>query len=1699
MKSAYQSILVTILAAATLTARAQVAGPGSALQFNGTNGYAALSNTNVLNFNGSFTVEAWVKTSTTNLSHNWEAIVTKGDTAWRLHRYNGTHVASFGTAGLSNGDLFGVTPIDDRQWHHVAGVYDGSNKYLFVDGALEASNSVTGTLGQDSYPVYIGENAQATNRVWEGAIDEVRIWNVARSQMQVQTNMHRNLTGNETGLVAYYRLDEGAGTTFTNSASGANANGSLVGNVVRVASDAPIGAPLLTTLAASDVSTNAATLVGTVSPFFQSAGASFSYGPTTAYGTSTPTNNVHGALQLDGTSACLTNPTPVLPANNSAYTIEAWINPTTMGNQGIVAWGNIGNNNQVNSLRLDPGGVRNDWWGNDLIFSTNLSGAWHYVAASFDGTTRRLYVDGSMVTSDSPGNSHAVPSASLQMGTIASQSFFNGSLDEVRIWNTNLPQATLTNWMFRGVTAAHPNYANLAAYWSFNDGSGTTVADLSGHGNSVGFIGSPAWIAGRTFTNEVIGMRVSGLTSLATYHFTLTASNAGGFATGSDASFTVPTAPTASGIVATDITTNSATLVAIINPDAAPTTAYFQYGLTTQYGSFSTTNYLAGGSTPVGVANVITGLDPGTIYHFQLVVSNAVGGLTSADYQFTSDALAPGVTTGSATAINEGAATLVGTVNPFGAPVTAWFEYGLTPALGSTSAIAQIGNNALFYNGTNTYVSIADDPAFQFTGPFTIEAWFKVAAFVNNYQAIVTKGDSSWRLQENGSLNTLDFGSTGLKPLDLGGNTNVNNSQWHHAAAVFNGTSKSIYVDGNLNASANAFGAQAANSFPVFIGANAEAGNRFWDGAIDEVRLWRTNLSQTTLQNFMFQTVPTNHPNYNQLAGYWTFNAIIGTNVPDASGNGHDGTLFNNPLAVRGAPLTNEVITTQAALLGLLPGTNYYFRLVSSNLVGLVSTGAVQQLTTLPATPPVLTLLPASNVGLTGAVFNASAQMFGLQTALYFEYGTTTNYGSVTASTNILSLATIPVTQTSGNLVPATTYHFRIVATNVAGVFASGDLTFNTSSFAALNPGFSTPLITGMALGDFNNDGYLDVLDTGGYSGSTYCQIWQNLGNGSFTNINLPVPGVSSGAVACGDFDNDGKLDIVISGYNGYDPVTGASILISQIWRNAGNGVFQLYASLPGMQASAIALADFDNDGRLDILIAGYNTNNAPDTQLWRNMGNGTFTRVNVPLPGLIGASLAWGDFDRDGRPDILLTGALQYSTPGISQVWHNNGDGTFSNLNLALPGISYGSASWGDFDNDGYPDILLCGTGDDGNPYTAIWRNLGNGTFTNVNAGLPAVAGSAAWGDFDNDGYLDILIAGVSQSDYLYAGIWRNLGNGTFSTNINSGLPANYQPSVAWGDFNNDGRLDVALSGSFQGNTSLTIFQNLSSVTNTPPSEPTGLQATVIGSEISLQWNPAMDLQTPASGLSYNLRIGTTSGGGDVVSPESDLASGFRLIPAPGNLGSLLSDTNYTANLPGGFYYWSVQAVDSAFAGSAFASESTFVVLGGAPSIINPVASPAFFTATLSAQINPIGDDTFVRFQWGTTTNYGSSTALQGIGNGVTHVAVNTAITNLTPNTTYHWRVVAFNPSGTTRTGDQTFTIPQLSSPRLASLVRRLDGSLSLGLSGTPNARYTVQTSIDLTQWTDAASVTADNNGIGQFIVTNASLPKQFFRLKYP
>ena len=155
---------------------------------------------------------------------------------------------------------------------------------------------------------------------------------------------------------------------------------------------------------------------------------------------------------------------------------------------------------------------------------------------------------------------------------------------------------------------------------------------------------------------------------------------------------------------------------------------------------------------------------------------------------------------------------------------------------------------ALVFDGNDAYVGLGTHPKFNITNQITVSAWIKVNAFDKNYQTIISKGDTSWRLQRNAGTDTLEFGCMGL-PIPnnswggIYGKINVNDGQWHHAAGTYDGSRISLYVDGASDVSVDVVGTIRANDYEVYIGENVEKPGRFWNGLIDDVRVYNYALS----------------------------------------------------------------------------------------------------------------------------------------------------------------------------------------------------------------------------------------------------------------------------------------------------------------------------------------------------------------------------------------------------------------------------------------------------------------------------------------------------------------------------------------------------------------------------------------------------------------------------------------------------------------------------------------------------------------------------------------------------------------------------------------------------------------------------------------------------------------------------------------
>lgn len=285
---------------------------------------------------------------------------------------------------------------------------------------------------------------------------------------------------------------------------------------------------------------------------------------------------------------------------------------------------------------------------------------------------------------------------------------------------------------------------------------------------------------------------------------------------------------------------------------------------------------------------------------------------------------------------------------------------------------------------------------------------------------------------------------------------------------------------------------------------------------------------------------------------------------------------------------------------------------------------------------------------------------------------------------------------------------------------------------------------------DYNNDGIEDLFIIGETAnGDLVSYLYGNNRTANFRRIPLSIPGYRDGSVEWGDYDRDGDFDLLITGYT----KNGSA---SKIYRNDRNNRFvDVNAGLPGISYGVGRWADYDNDGDLDLIISGNESSGKVITELFRN-DKGRFIHVDVGFTDLKMSDIAWGDYDNDGDLDFAIIGETQ-SGKFESRLYTNDEHGSFSQSFPNFIPVRSGSVDWGDMDHDGDIDLLLTGESTAG-PVSKVYRNDRNGFFTDINADVIGLYMSDGhWGDYDNDGDLDIVISGMSNNYEFISRVYRN------------------------------------------------------------------------------------------------------------------------------------------------------------------------------------------------------------------------------------------------------------------------------------------------------------------------------------------------------
>ncbi len=409
----------------------------------------------------------------------------------------------------------------------------------------------------------------------------------------------------------------------------------------------------------------------------------------------------------------------------------------------------------------------------------------------------------------------------------------------------------------------------------------------------------------------------------------------------------------------------------------------------------------------------------------------------------------------------------------------------------------------------------------------------------------------------------------------------------------------------------------------------------------------------------------------------------------------------------------------------------------------------------------------------------------------------------------------VPMYQSSQKCAPSVIVHLGVVIT-----LMSLSVTVSAQTFTKITTG---PVVSdgkgsrSASFVDVNGDGFLDIFISNGIAGGENNLLYLNDGAGGFIEVTAdPIvnDGGSSDGASFSDFDNDGALDAAVANWYNQN---------NFLYSGDGSGAFTKNTTEPPATTNgyseACSWADFDLDGDVDLFVAnsGGNLRNF----FYVNDG-GSFTKIDTGAMATTQVAtrlLLWGDYDNDGDPDVFVTNE---HVSIANSLFQNTGATFVDVIGSAMSdngGICW-TASWGDYNNDGFLDLFV---GTNFNQPNRLYTNNGDGTFSQVVTG--DVVTDLSWSvgssfiDYDNDGDLDLFVSngfhtvGWKQVDFLYT----NNGDGSFSRVTGTPLVSDsgWSYGHAWGDYDHDGDLDVVIAKWLGETENNTLFTNESAAGN--------------------------------------------------------------------------------------------------------------------------------------------------------------------------------------------------------------------------------------------------------------------------------------------
>lgn len=753
---------------------------GNSLNFNGINSYASIADANDLDFTTGITLEAWIyPTGTTS-----GAVIVKNTGSGSVYRLYASHSSYSNTplfaivSGGNTKQVTGPSSLPLNVWSYLAGTYDGSVMRLYVNGFEVSNIPASGAIDASSGELWVGGN-QTYGEYFSGKIDDIRIYSGALNQSAIQTDMNTPLSGiippTDTGLKIAYALGEGSGGT-TSDSSGNTHTGTLVG------------------------------------PTWVSTGK---------YG---------NALLFDGVNDYVSTPDVGDLDFTNGMTLEMWVYPSTTP-VGPTYWTGIakayvyylypthGDHSNYPIIGFENNGQETQLPGTSVL----PAATWSYLVGTYDGSTLRLYVNGSQVSSMSgPGNIDTNNAAIWLGGNESYGEYFPGIIDNVRIYNralsvseiqTNMSLAItsgqdLTPPTISSVTSSNLTSSSARITWTTNEASDSQVE----YGLTTTY-GTTTTLNSSQVTSHTVDL--VGLSSSSTYHYRVKSKDASNnLSMSSDATFATSapadvTAPVISGVGTSSLSTTSVNINWTTNEAAdsqvefGPTTAY-ENGSTTLNTSLVTSHTVS-----------LSGLTASTVYHYRVKSRDGSGNLaTGSDNNFTTSALpdttAPIITSILNSTPTTSSTTVTWTTNEASTSVV---EYGITTSYGSTASdstlvtahsvdLSGLSSGTLYHYRVKS-ADAASNLATSSDGTFTTQVTPDTTPpIISNLQPSGTLAAGTTQVTLSCTTNelaTLKYGTTPGTTYDLMPGTFSTTGGTTHSVIVMglvNGTTYTYYIKG---------------------------------------------------------------------------------------------------------------------------------------------------------------------------------------------------------------------------------------------------------------------------------------------------------------------------------------------------------------------------------------------------------------------------------------------------------------------------------------------------------------------------------------------------------------------------------------------------------------------------------------------------------------------------------------------------------------------------------------------------------------------------------------------------------------------------------------------------------------------------------------------------------------------------------------